>query len=166
MSQERTEKPTPKKLLDAKKRGQVARSRDLALAAASVAGTMALASLGGHLISGLIEYLRVSLARFGDRPLHTVTGGEISALIATAAMQLAILVGPIAVATTVAAVGMHGFQGGWSFAPGALKLHWNRLSPAKGMSRFSLSNGGVETLKILITATAIVYFAWAAIHQV
>ena len=58
MSQDRTEKPTPKKLLDARKKGQIARSRDLALAAASVAATMALASLGEHLITGLIDYLR------------------------------------------------------------------------------------------------------------
>ena len=86
-----------------------------------------------------------------------------SATIATAAVQVAILVGPVALATSIAAVGMHGFQGGWSFAPGALKLHWSRLSPATGMSRFSFSQSGVETIKIMITATAIVYFAWTAI---
>ena len=163
MSQERTEKPTPKKLLDARKKGQIARSRDLALAAASVAATMALASLGEHLITGLIDYLRTNLARFGDHPLHAVTAGEVSALFATGALQVGILVGPIALATSIAAVGMHGFQGGWSFAPGALRLHWNRLSPATGMGRFSFSQSGVETIKIAITATAIVYFAWTAI---
>ena len=164
MSQERTEKPTPKKLLDARKQGQIARSRDLALAAASVAATMALASMGGRLISGLIEYLRINLARFGDRPLHVITAGEINDLIATAALQVAILVGPLALATTIAAVGMHGFQGGWSFAPGALKLHWSRLSPAAGASRFKFSQSGVETLKVMVTATAITYFAWSAVN--
>jgi flagellar biosynthetic protein FlhB len=163
MSQDRTEKPTPKKLLDARKKGQVARSRDLALAAASVAATMALASLGEHLITGLIEYLRSNLAAFGDRPLHVVTAGEINAVLATAALQVAILVGPLALATTIAAVGMHGFQGGWSFAPGALQLHWSRLSPASGVKRFSFSQSGVETIKVMITATAIAYFAWTSI---
>src|SRR4029453_4941351 len=63
------------------------------------------------------------------------------------------------------AVGMHGFQGGWSFAPGALRLHCNRLSPAAGLSRFSFSQSGVETLKVMITATAIVYFAYTAIDS-
>ena len=52
MSQERTEKATPKRLKDARKKGQIARSRDLALAAASVAATMALARLGAHLVRG------------------------------------------------------------------------------------------------------------------
>jgi flagellar biosynthetic protein FlhB len=165
MSQERTEKATPKRLLDARKKGQIARSRDLALAAASIAATMALASLGGYLITGLIEYLRSNLARFGDHPLHVVTAGEVDALIMNGAAQIAILVGPIALATTVAAVGMHGFQGGWAFTPGALGLHWSRLSPATGISRFKFSQSGVETIKILITAIAIAYFAWTAIHN-
>ena len=54
MSQERTEQPTAKRVKDARKKGQIARSRDLALAAASIAATMALAWLGAHLITGLL----------------------------------------------------------------------------------------------------------------
>ena len=37
MSGERTEKPTAQRLKEARKQGQIARSRDLAIAAASVA---------------------------------------------------------------------------------------------------------------------------------
>ncbi len=55
--EDRTEKPTGKKLQDAREKGQIARSRDLALAAASVAATIALARLGGRLMSGLGERL-------------------------------------------------------------------------------------------------------------
>src|SRR5262245_9234024 len=165
MSQERTEKPTPKRLQDARKKGQIARSRDLALAAASVAATMALALLGEHLIIGLVEYLRSDLARFGDHPLHVVTAGEVTAVIMQAAAKIGILVGPVALAATVAAVGMHGFQGGWSFAPGALRLNWSRLSPAAGAKRFSFSQSGVESIKIVITLIAIAYFAWSAIDR-
>ncbi len=164
MSQERTEKPTAKRLKDARKKGQIARSRDLALAAASVAATMALAWLGGHLITGLMEEMKRWLATFGDAPLHHVTAGELSALIADGAMSLGILVGPIALVTTVAAVGMHGFQGGWSFAPGALRLNWSRLNPASGLKRFGFSRSGVETIKAILSSIAIAYFTWRAIE--
>ena len=58
-----TEKPTRKKLEDARKKGQIARSRDLALAAASVAATIALARLGGRLIGGLGDRLAGDLLR-------------------------------------------------------------------------------------------------------
>ena len=53
MSQERSEKPSAKRLKDARKKGQVVRSRDLAVAAASVAATMALAGFGARLLHGL-----------------------------------------------------------------------------------------------------------------
>jgi flagellar biosynthetic protein FlhB len=164
VSQERTEKATPKRLKDARKKGQIARSRDLALAAASIAATMALASLGGHLISGLMEALKRGLSTFGDAPLHTLTAGELSGIIANGAMDLGLLVGPIALVTTIAAVGMHGFQGGWSFAPGALRLNWSRLNPASGMKRLGFSQSGVETLKALVAFAAIAYFTWRAVE--
>jgi flagellar biosynthesis protein FlhB len=164
MSQDRTEKATPKRLKDARKKGQIARSRDLALAAASVAATMALAWLGGHLITGLMEEMKRRLATFGDAPLHRVTAGELSALIADGAINLGILVGPIALVTTIAAVGMHGFQGGWSFAPGALRLNWSRLNPASGLKRLGFSQSGVETIKAIVASMAIAYFTWRAIE--
>jgi flagellar biosynthesis protein FlhB len=51
----KTEKPTAKKLKEARDKGQIARSRDLALAAASVAATIALAKLGGRLLKGWVS---------------------------------------------------------------------------------------------------------------
>jgi flagellar biosynthetic protein FlhB len=164
MSQDRTEKPTLKRLKDAREKGQIARSRDLALAAASVAATIAFAWLGSHLMLGLLNEVKRGLATFGDAPLRTITAGELSALIASGAISLGWLVGPIALVTTVAAVGMHGFQGGWSFAPGALRLHWSRLNPASGMKRFGFSQSGVETIKAIVAFVAIGYFTWRAVE--
>ena len=164
MSQERTEQPTAKRVKDARKKGQIARSRDLALAAASIAATMALAWLGAHLITGLLEEVKRGLASFGDAPLHTITAGELSAMIAQGAINLGILVGPIALVTTVAAVGMHGFQGGWSFAPGALRLNWSRLNPSSGVKRLGFSQSGVETIKTILAFVAISYFTWRGVE--
>jgi flagellar biosynthesis protein FlhB len=119
MSQEKTEKPTGKRLHDAREKGQVARSRDLALAAASVAATIALAKLGTRLVTGLADQLARDLEHLGDAPLKTLTAGDINASVILSTELVAWLVGPIAMATMVVGVGMHGFQGGWSFAPGA-----------------------------------------------
>ena len=70
MSGERTEKPTAHRLKEARKKGQIARSRDLAIAAASVASTLAMAYTGSHLIGGLMDLLRSGLDSFGDAPLR------------------------------------------------------------------------------------------------
>jgi flagellar biosynthesis protein FlhB len=163
MSDERTEKPTPKRVKKARDEGQIARSRDLAVAAASVAATIALARLGGRLIAGLSERLAIDLAQFGDAPLRTITGGDLQRLITTGGWVLAMLVGPIALATMVAGVGMHGFQGGWSFSPGALKLNWSRLNPGQGIKRFGLMQSGVDTLKTLVMVVVIAYLGWLAV---
>jgi flagellar biosynthesis protein FlhB len=166
MSDERTEKPTPKRLQKAREEGQIARSRDLAVAAASVAATMALAKLGHRLVLGLTERLQVDLARIGDAPLHSITVTELQNVIVTGGSALALLVGPIALATMVAGVGMHGFQGGWNFAPGALNFNWSRLSPAQGVKRFGLLQSGAETLKTFLAVTVIVYLCWKVVGVV
>jgi flagellar biosynthesis protein FlhB len=63
-------------------------------------------------------------------------------------------------------VGMHGFQGGWSFAPGALQLNWSRLNPANGMKRFGLMQTGAETLKTIIAVTVLAYLSWRIVDAV
>jgi flagellar biosynthetic protein FlhB len=160
MSQERSEKPSAKRLKDARKKGQVVRSRDLAVAAASVAATMALAGFGARLLHGLGERLSIDLARFGDAPLRTMTEGELNALVLGGGKLIALLVGPIAFCTMVAGVVVHGFQGGWGFASEALHLKWSRLSPATGIKRFGLMQSGADTVKTFVSVAVIAYLAW------
>src|SRR5262245_41938612 len=107
MSQDKTEKPTAKRLHDAREKGQVARSRDLALAVASVAATIALARLGGRLVTGLGQQLARDLEHFGDAPLKTLTAGDINSAVIHGATLIAWLVGPIALVTMVVGVGTH-----------------------------------------------------------
>jgi flagellar biosynthetic protein FlhB len=166
MSQEKTEQPTAKRKYDARERGQVARSRDLALALASVAATIALAKLGGRVVYGAAERLALDLAHFGDAPLEPIVAGDLAALVGRSGWLMAMLVGPIALVTMVVGVGTHGFQGGWSFAPGALQLNWSRLNPSHGIKRFGLMQSGVETVKIAITVTAISYLSWRVVQAV
>ena len=73
MSQERTEHPSAKRLREARSKGQFVHSRDLAIAGASVAATMALAGLGGYLLEGLASRLALDLAQFGTNPMRTLT---------------------------------------------------------------------------------------------
>jgi flagellar biosynthetic protein FlhB len=166
MSQDKTERPTAKRLHDAREKGQIARSRDLALAAAAVAGTIALARLGGRLVNGLSEQLARDLEHLGDAPLKTVTAGDLNGIVIHGAGVVAWLVGPVALITMVAGVGMHGFQGGWSFAPGALQLNWSRLNPANGIKRFGLMQTGAETVKTMVAVAVISYLSWRVVDAV
>src|SRR5262245_31141691 len=167
MSQEeRTEKPSAKRLKDARKKGQVVRSRDLAVAGASVAGTMAMAALGGQLFDGLRERMTADLAHVGDAPLRVVTAGDLNGLVLESGKLIAVLVGPIALCTMLAGVLVHGFQGGWSFASGALQLNWSRLNPANGIKRFGLLQSGADTIKTFVSVAAIAFLAWLSLNAI
>lgn len=166
MSQERTEHPSAKRLRDARKKGQFVHSRDLALAAASVATTMALVYMGGRLFRGLGERLVADLSHFGHDPLRGVTAGELGALVAGSGLLIASLVGPIAACAVGAAVLVHGFQGGWQIAPEALHLNWSRLNPGQGIKRFGLMQSGADTVKTFITVAVLAYLGYGAVMAI
>jgi flagellar biosynthetic protein FlhB len=164
MAEDRTEKPTAKKLKDARKRGQMARSRDLAVAAATLAATVALGRLGERLVRGSAERLSADLTHFGDSPLTPIAAGELSALIVGAVSLIVVLVGPIALATAVGGVGAHGLQGGWNFATEALQPKLSRLNPINGFKQFTPAKAGIDTLKMVVVVSAIVWLSWTPVH--
>jgi flagellar biosynthetic protein FlhB len=164
MADDRTEQPTGKKLKDARKEGRIARSRDLAVAGASVAATIALARMGGRLIYGLSARLGNDLSHFGDSPLRPVSGGDLSHLVVAGGTLIASLVGPIAMATMITGVAVHGFQGGWSFSPNALQLNWSRLNPANNAKRFGMAQQGADTLKTFVSVAVIAWLGWRVIY--
>jgi flagellar biosynthetic protein FlhB len=165
-SDDRTEKPTGKRIQDARKKGQMARSRDLAVAAASVAVSIALARLGGALLSGLGDRLASDLSHLGDAPMRRVTEGELTALVLSGGWLIGVLVGPIAIAAMIAGVAMQTAQGGFNFAPEALHLDFNKLNPANGFRRLGIKQSGLDTLKTMLSVAMIAWISWLIVDAV
>ncbi len=165
-SQERSERATGKKLRDQRDKGQVPRSRDLALAGATVVATIALGRFGERLLGGLANRVSQDLAHFGDAPLRPVAAGDLTALVISGGLLIGNLVGPIALATMVAGVAAHGFQGGWVFSTQKLQFNWSAMNPATGFKRFGISQSGVDTLKTLGSVAVISWLAWLAVDAV
>jgi flagellar biosynthetic protein FlhB len=84
-----------------------------------------------------------------------------AAWLVSGAQLIACVVGPIALVTMAAAVGMHGFQGGWNFAPESLQFNWSRLNPANGVKRFNVCRSGPDTLQDLVSVAVDRYLGWA-----
>src|SRR6188768_3846554 len=109
--QERTESATPKRLEEARQKGQIPRSRDLTAAAVLMAGGMALSSMGGQIGGQLYALMRRGLTLTRDQALDstqivpTLTTAASDGLMATlpvlGVMLLAALLAPLAL-------------GGWS----------------------------------------------------
>ena len=145
-SRDRTESPTQKRVEDARRRGQVPRSRDLGAAAVTLAGGLGLYSLGGLLGGRLLELMRSGLQlnaaqALGDNSMLRALGSGALA----GAQAAAPLLGLILAAAVLAPLAI----GGWNFSAAALVPQWDRLDPVNGMRRVFSLQGVFELLKSL-----------------
>ena len=104
MADDRTEQPTHRRLRDARRKGQLARSKDVNDAVQLAFAVIGLTWLGPRLAMGVADALRAGITRVGDNPLRTVEAGELVALAASNATTIGLLVGPLALCTITAAV--------------------------------------------------------------
>lgn len=143
---DRTERATPKRLEDARKKGQVPRSRELNAAAVMLAGGTGLYLLGGPLASDLHGMMSSALTISRDEALDeahlvpAVAGAALDALIACAPV-FGILVAAALIAPLMI--------GGWAFSTEAMSPQFNRLSPLTGFGRMFSVNSLVELTKAL-----------------
>lgn len=160
---EKTEQPSQKRLKDAREKGQVARSRDLAVAISSIALTLGLAYFGPAIVGRMATRLTAGLERMGDHPLHTISPGELTHAILADGAMVAMTVGPLMVLSAI--VGVLGTIGqtGWVFSTQALELKWDRLNPANGLQRLKPSQGGIDLLKAVLAVSVLGWITWQII---
>ena len=163
-SADRTEKPTPKRKRDARKRGQIARSRDLAGAMSLAVVTMLLAWFGARMMGGLTERLAAALGQSGSGARGDLNFAMLGGVVWSDLGLVAQFAGLPALVATVVSVGVSIAQTGWAYSPEALHLNWNRLNPATGVAKFSPLQGGAELLKALIGAAAIVAVGYTLVR--
>ncbi len=101
MAEDRTEQPTAKRLKDARKKGQVLRSRDVHDVAQLGAALLALAWFGRSLVEGLGHTVAAGLVQVGASAHRTIGDAELSGLALQAGKAVALLVGPIALAAVI-----------------------------------------------------------------
>jgi len=152
--QERTERPTAKRLEKAREEGQVPRSVELNAAAVLLVTAGGLHFLGGSIGAALFDIMKSALS---ISPSEAVDPGL--ALSAASAEMLRGLVAcaPVLGLTLVAALVAPLALGGWNLSFGALAPDFTRLDPIAGFGRFFSARGAVELGKafgkFLIVAT-------------
>jgi flagellar biosynthesis protein FlhB len=152
---ERTEKPTPKKLKEAKERGQVARSRDLNMAVSTLAATAVLVSAGPALTHRLAARVAEAMTFVASAGTRDFRPEDLPTLVFQNASVIAISVGPIAIIAALAGVATAAAQGGLHFAPQALQIDLTRLSPSNGLKRLGPKLSWIDLLKTIVTVAAL-----------
>ncbi|MDV5860959.1 flagellar biosynthesis protein FlhB [Pseudomonas mendocina] len=143
---DKSEEPTGKRLEESRKKGQIARSKELNTLAVTLTGTIALIIFGAYMGNVLMDIMRgnFSLPRdvlMSERSmaLYLLASGK-EALLAVQpfliALLIASIVGPIAL-------------GGWLFSTEALQPKASRMNPLAGLKRMFSVQALVELLKAL-----------------
>ncbi|AGA89153.1 flagellar biosynthetic protein FlhB [Thioflavicoccus mobilis 8321] len=146
-TQERTEKATPKRLRDAKRKGQVPRSRELNTALMLVGGALMLYGLGPTFGRGLMGFMEHALD-LGPVDVTDPTAMVRRFHLATQAMLT--LFAPFLVGTVVIALAAPALLGGWAMSAEALRPKLERLDPIKGFGRIFSIRGLVELIKAIV----------------
>jgi len=145
--QEKTEEPTGKKLDDAKKKGQVARSRELNTMAVTLAGAISLVTMSSQFEDGLRGVMTNSFSLKREdlyepmAMLHHLSDAIRDALWMLAPFFLILIV--VAILASVS-------LGGLAFSMQAIAPKFNKLNPVSGMKRVFSLKGLMELVKALL----------------
>lgn len=148
MSADKTEKATPKKREDARKKGQIARGAELPAALSFLAVLVVFNFLSADFLKRSQYLFANSMTHAADNP--NLTAPDIYNLFLEAAKSLAILTLPIMAVALVATLAGTFAQGGLSFSGEALKPTANKFNPAKNIKRIFSADAPVNLVKTLI----------------
>ncbi len=150
--QERTEEPSAKRLSEARKKGQVPRSRELTTFAVLMSGSFAAYLFGDHLMSGMQELMQAELRLDRDAIFDVrAMAGHLSHSLLMAGK----LVAPLLLLTLLAALLSPLALGGWLFSGESLFPKWEKIDPLKGITRVFSAQGSIELTKSLVKTALI-----------
>ena len=162
--QERTEPATPKRLKEARDKGQIARSRELNAMAVTLAGAVSVFALGEGIVGGVTDIMTANLAL----PRLAILSPEQMLLqLKEATLSAAVTLLPWLTLLTVVAMLAPMSLGGWSFSTEAMKFKGERINPLAGLKRLFAMRGLVELLKALakfalVGTIAVLVLNWLA----
>ena len=144
--QERTEQATPKRLEEAREKGQMARSREMNTLAMLLAAAGALLFLGAGLVNNLSALMRGGLSL---NRTHAFDPTALTRLFGQSVFDALSALVPFFLLLVVVALGAPLLLGGWSFSSKALGFKFEKLDPIKGLGRLFSLHSGMEFIKAL-----------------
>lgn len=165
---EKTEQPTTKKLEDARKEGQVAKSKEIANAFGLLAMFLIIKFYIGALGTGMIEYFEGVYGQIPD--IIQMYDGNIPVAAIMVALrqmilQLVILSVPVFLIAMLVAIVCDVAQVKWKPTGKPLQPKFNKLNPIKGFSKIFSKNSVVELIKSIAKIALITYVAYSYIKD-
>ena len=155
---EKTEAPTPRRLADARERGQVARSVELNAAVGLLVGAFLIQSMGGPLVRALQNVLRYSLDAL---PTVEVTPEWVQELFLYNLSQIVLPLGEIILALMLAGVVITLVQIGLKWASKRKLFDFGRVNPVSGIKRMFSLDGLQQLIKSILKLVVVGYVVYS-----
>jgi len=157
---EKTEKGTPKKRQDARKKGQVAKSAELSGAVVLLSAVLSLSMFGGFIKERLMSlYTDVFL----NRLTMEVTTNNVTSLLSEYGLQIFIILAPLLGITFILAIIVNVAQVGFMTTGEGLTPKFSKLNPIKGFKNIFSMRSFVEFLKSVFKLVVISYLVYSSL---
>lgn len=165
--QEKSEEPTSKKLEDARKKGQVARSKELATMLIMMIASLWLLWLGPQM---MVDFERMMIIGFSLERDHAFDMKRAADLIFAQFEAALWLIFPFVMGMMVMAIVANILVGGWLFSTEVMAPKFSKLNPIAGIKRMFSLHALVELIKALLKfflmAVLAILFIYSTLREV
>jgi flagellar biosynthetic protein FlhB len=153
---DKTEEPTEKRLTDARKKGQIPRSKELNTFVALMTASIMLLFVGDSIAKGLAKLMQQQLSLSRE-----VIFDPASPLIYFKQVLLdgILLIIPLAIPLVLVALFTPMMMGGWNFSMDSMSPKFSKMNPFSGLKRMFGMQGFVELLKAIVKIALVMFVA-------
>lgn len=156
-SEEKTEEATPKKKSEARKKGQIARSKDIGLAVGILISTLLIAGISGMIAGNLKNILFYFLTEGMLKEISLMT---INGIVVDVTIKVLICVLPVAIPMMIGGIVASIGQTGFILTGESLKMQFNKLNPINGFKNMFSKRSAVDLVKNLIVVSVVIFIGY------
>ena len=159
----KTEKATPKKKRDERKKGNAFQSRDVVSVATIIVGFILISKLGSFIFTQIRELYLSELQKMSG--LYTLTIPNVLQIMRESMLVFFLSTTPILFILMVTGIVMTGAQTGFLVSGELLKFKYNRISMLQGFKRMFSIRSLVQLVKSLIKVVIIIWVIYTSVQD-
>ena len=160
--EEKTEEATPKKKSEARKKGQVARSKDVGLAITMVTCTLVILLLSSMIVGNLKDTMIYFLQ---SGMLQDINEMSIKSIVITILLKAGLCILPVVIPIMIAGIVASLMKTGFLLTGEPLKPKFSKLNPISGFKNMFSKKSFVDLLKNLAVVTVIGFIGFLYVRE-
>ncbi len=162
---EKTEEATPKKLEDARKEGQVARSQELTTAVALIMLFAIIKLFVSFITDGFADSFKLMYGSIETYSKEVFNSGYATAYMNEALTQILIICLPMFTAAVAAAIVVNAIQVKWKPTAKPLKPKASKISPLKGFKKIFSKDKIFDLIKSVVKIALVGYMTYSTLKD-